>query len=137
MKKTVYILPLYFFLIFLECCNNPRSWEDDRLCETPENEVVLEELIDCCKAHELKAIRSGLDTSLFFVSFIVFNQNDTNKVWVMDDFSNPVFLHDSMLWGINNFFGFFKKNNSYCFFYKYVFSNQTDIKEAPRVSSLK
>lgn len=135
MSTQIYIIVLYFLLISFASCNQQIKWDDDRLCDTPANDIVLEELIDCSKKFDMQYIWPDMDTSIFFVSFIVFNQNDTDKVWVMGDFSNPVFLHDSVQYGMDNFLGCFKRENTYCFFYKYVFSRQTNIKESSRVAS--
>ena len=132
--KYLFDLFFLFIVISFSCCIQHEKWEDDRLCITPANDKVLEELIECSKKQVLRNVHPDIDTSIFFVSFNVFSQNDTDKVWVMGDFSNPIFMHDSAQWGMNNFLGYFKRRDTFCFFYKCIFSNQIK-KESPRVSS--
>lgn len=133
--SLVHIFLLSLFLITFVCCNQQIKWEDDRLCKTPANDSILEDMINRCKRRELQFSRPEVDTSIFFVSFNVFNHNDTDKVWVMGDFSNPVFLHDSAQWGMDNYLGCFKRRNTFCFFYKCVLSSQKNVKESTRVVS--
>ena len=133
MKNSVRLICLYFFIISFIGCNQSMHATDDRLCDAPRNEVTLEDLIDCCKKHELRNIYPGMDTTLFFVSFNIFSQNDTNKLWVMGDFANPIFLHDCS--HMDNFLGCFKIRDTYCFFYKCLYSNLMDVREAPSISS--
>ena len=108
---------------------NEESLYDDRLLEHPYNDCELEKIITEYKAMYDKRWKIPYkDTTSFSVTLNFYTENDTDKVWIVGIYGVPIVFHDSLLveqkvFDQDDFLGYFKRNNGYCFVYKQLWKS--------------
>lgn len=90
-----------------------------------EQDSILEKMIVECKNERMRHYREQWDTSRFYVTFDFFTKNDTDIVWVMGNYNDPIVFHDKKH-NLEKFIGCFAKDNSYCLFYNCLFTTQEE-----------
>lgn len=141
MKRLLYFLFLLFsaVVLYLTSCEYfaQRGYQDDRLIDNPYNDSILVKLISNCKQYSDRRRNPYFDSTIYYVTFNFFSQNDTDKVWVMGNYQTPFTWHDIAGNGEkDHFLCYFKRDSTYCFFYRELFDSFHNINFSENLDSL-
>ena len=107
------------------------SFEDDRIVAVPPQDSILERLTLACKKQSDMKRDPDRDSNYYKTYNMTFNyyvSNDTVKVMVMGSYNHAYVFHDSY-GGEDRFAGYFKRNNSFYFFYNDIFQENSRCNE--------
>lgn len=135
------ILVLCVFLCISSLSNYGCRWygyDDDRTMDPPPQDSVIEQLTSTCKKRsDLRRDPDQNSTyyNLYYMTFVYFKSKDTTRVIVMCKYGTPFVFHDR--WGGEEYFsGYFKRNNTFCFFYNNLFHPTSEIQQIDALNSI-
>lgn len=122
--KTILFLCVLVFSFSSCSISSTKEWNDDRLVESPKDSL-LKELIIKCKTYSDLNRNPEFDSTVYYVTFDFYVDNDTDKICTMGGYGSPIVFHDSTGFGQNNFVGYFKYEQTYCFIYQNSFDTHS------------
>lgn len=117
------LMIIFFSLCFFGCTPKETKWKDDRMCQAPFMDSILEKMILDSKNRSDMNRNPEYDTTVYYITFNFFKINESERVWAMGSYQSPFIFHDSINFGANKFVGYFKRKNMYCFVYETLFDS--------------